>query len=402
MQNRKLQLANIWSLSLSNLVSEQTTLFITCPLKLTPFLEQEIRALGFTPISVSDAGVSIKGSIREAMAICLHSRIASRVLFLLKEFYIRTPMDMYKSVYSIPWEDIIPDDGYFSVVTSIDTRTITNTHFAGQKCKDAIVDRIRKHRPRRPDSGADKDKTVLFLYWHDNKGAIYIDMAGTPLHRRGYRINPWQAPMRENLAAAVIAATKWAPYSMPFVNPMCGSGTLAIEAAMMASDTAPGSLRKNFGFMHVFGYDKEFWRHLLLDAVNAKRTCERPYIFASDIHPGAVRIARDNAREAGIDEWIEWSVKDVRNITLPEQNGIIIMNPEYGQRLGTEKTLEEEYKEIGDIFKKKCSGWTGYVFTGNLQAAKSIGLRTSKRIPFFNADIECRLLEFELYQGKKE
>lgn len=402
MQNRKLQLANIWSLSLSNLVSEQTTLFITCPLKLTPFLEQEIRALGFTPISVSDAGVSIKGSIREAMAICLHSRIASRVLFLLKEFYIRTPMDMYKSVYSIPWEDIIPDDGYFSVVTSIDTRTITNTHFAGQKCKDAIVDRIRKHRSRRPDSGADKDKTVLFLYWHDNKGAIYIDMAGTPLHRRGYRINPWQAPMRENLAAAVIAATKWAPYSMPFVNPMCGSGTLAIEAAMMASDTAPGSLRKNFGFMHVFGYDKEFWRHLLLDAVNAKRTCERPYIFASDIHPGAVRIARDNAREAGIDEWIEWSVKDVRNITLPEQNGIIIMNPEYGQRLGTEKTLEEEYKEIGDIFKKKCSGWTGYVFTGNLQAAKSIGLRTSKRIPFFNADIECRLLEFELYQGKKE
>ena len=401
-QNRKLHFTFYRSPSLSNIVSDQTTLFITCPLKFAPFLEKEICSLGFTPISVSDAGVSIKGSIREAMAICLHSRIASRVLLLLKEFYIRTPMDMYKSVYSIPWEEIIPDDGYFSIVTSIDTRTITNTHFAGQKCKDAIVDRIRKHRNRRPDTGAEKDKTVLFLYWHDNKGAIYIDMSGTPLHRRSYRLNPWQAPMRENLAAAVISATKWAPYSMPFVNPMCGSGTLAIEAALMASDTAPGSLRKNFGFMHVFGYDKEFWRHLLLDAMNARRECDSPPIYASDIHPGAVRIARENAKEAGIEEWIQWSVKDVRDITLPENPGIIIMNPEYGQRLGTEKTLEEEYREIGDMFKQKCSGWTGYIFTGNLQAAKSIGLRTSKRIPFFNADIECRLLEFELYKGTKE
>ncbi|MFM7340700.1 MAG: class I SAM-dependent RNA methyltransferase [Bacteroidota bacterium] len=401
-QNSKLRHVFIWSGSLANILSEQTTLFVTCPLKLTPFLEQEISSLGFVTESVSDVGVSIKGSIREAMALCLHSRIASRVLLLLKEFYVRTPMDMYKSVYSLPWEDIIPDDGYFTVITSIDTKTITNTHFAGQKCKDGIVDRIRKHRQRRPDSGAEKDKTVIFLYWHHTKCSVYVDMSGNPLHRRGYRLNPWKAPMRENLAAAVISATVWAPYSMPFVNPMCGSGTLAIEAAMMASDTAPGSLRKNYGFMHVFGYDKELWRHLLLDAMQAKRECEAPRIFASDIHPGAIRIARENAKVAGVEEWIDWSVCDVRDLSLPDPKGIIIMNPEYGQRLGSEKSLEEEYKEIGDLFKQRCSDWTGYVFTGNLQAAKSIGLRTSKRIPFFNADIECRLLEFPLYKGKKE
>ena len=157
-QNSKLRHVFIWSGSLANILSEQTTLFVTCPLKLTPFLEQEISSLGFVTESVSDVGVSIKGSIREAMALCLHSRIASRVLLLLKEFYVRTPMDMYKSVYSLPWEDIIPDDGYFTVITSIDTKTITNTHFAGQKCKDGIVDRIRKHRQRRPDSGAEKTK----------------------------------------------------------------------------------------------------------------------------------------------------------------------------------------------------------------------------------------------------
>ena len=388
--------------AVSNILVDSTNILVTCPLRITPHLEQELQSLGFTPAKTTDTGVFIKGGIREAMALCLHSRLASRVMLLLKEFYVKTPMDMYKSVASLPWEDIIPDDGYFSVISSINTDTINNSQFAQQKCKDAIVDRIRNKRGIRPDSGSEQHKAVVFLYWHHTKCAVYVDMSGSPLHRRGYRLNPWQAPMRENLAAAAIFATQWAPYSMPFVNPMCGSGTLAIEAAMMASDTAPGLLRKNYGFMHVFGFDKQLWQHLMFDAMQARREPDQCRIFASDIHPAAIRIAKENAENAQVREWIDFAVKDYRNIELPEPPGIIIMNPEYGDRLGEDKSLDEEYKAIGDFFKQKCAGYVGYVFTGNLKAAKSIGLKTKRKIEFFNADIDCRLLEFELYKGSKE
>jgi len=387
---------------MSALLTDSTSILLTCPLRMAPYLEQEIISLGFTIEKTKDTGVFVKGGIPEAMAICLHSRIASRVLLMLKEFYVKTPLDLYRSISSLPWEDILPDDGYFTVISSVDTPSITNTQFAQQKCKDGIVDRIRNKMGRRPNSGSAQDKAVIFLYWHAAKCAVYVDMSGAPLHRRGYRLNPWRAPMRENLAAAAIYASNWLPYTMPFIDPMCGSGTLAIEAAMMACDIAPALYRKNFGFMHVFGYDKKLWQQLLFDAEQAKKSVETGRILASDIHPGAIRIAKENAENAGVIDAIDFSVSDFAKVHLPEGPGTIMMNPEYGDRMGEDKALEEEYKRIGDFFKQVCSGYNGYIFTGNLKAAKSIGLRTKRKIEFFNADIDCRLLEFEMYSGTKK
>ena len=385
----------------SSLIDSQSIL-LTCPLRMASFLEQEIQSLGFSVEKTTDTGIFVKGGIRESMAICLHSRIASRVLLLLKEFYVKTPLDLYRSISSLPWEDILPDDGYFTVISSVDTPAITNTQFAQQKCKDAIVDRIRNKMGIRPNSGSEQDKAVIFLYWHGSKCAIYVDMSGSPLHKRGYRLNPWRAPMRENLAAVTIFASNWLPESMPFVNPMCGSGTLAIEAALMATETAPALYRKNFGFMHVYGYDKQLWHHLLSDANTAKKTIEKGRIIASDIHPGAIRIAKENAENAGVLEYIDFSVGDFASVHLPEGPGTVIMNPAYGDRMGEETELEAEYKRIGDFLKQSCSGYNGYIFTGNVKAAKSIGLRTKRKIELFNADIDCRLLEFELYSGTKK
>jgi putative N6-adenine-specific DNA methylase len=384
-------------------LSEISSLLLTCPLRMSALLAEEITALGFPVEKISDTGVFIKGSISQGMALNLHSRLASRVLYLVKEFWARSPQDLYRSLFSVAWEDLLPADGYFSVVSSVDNPSINNTQYAQQKCKDAIVDRIRQKMGRRPDSGSDISKAVVFLYWHGTSCSVYIDLSGEPLHRRGYRLQPWRAPMRESLAAAVLCSMNWPPYSAPLVNPMCGSGTLAIEAAMMSAGMAPALKRRNFGFMHVLGFDKQLWQHLLFEAAAAVKTAPpSPFIYASDIEKAAVNIARKNASNAGLEDWISFEVSDFAASTLPDMPGAIVMNPEYGDRLGQEKYLEEEYKRIGDFFKQKCQGYWGYIFTGNMQAAKNIGLRTKRRIEFFNADIDCRLLEFELYRGSRE
>ncbi|MFT6873402.1 MAG: 23S rRNA G2445 N2-methylase RlmL, partial [Roseivirga sp.] len=216
----------------------------------------------------------------------------------------------------------------------------------------------------------------------------------------GYRRIPFKAPMIESLAASTILASGWDKQSH-FVNPMCGSGTLAIEAALMAINMAPGLIRENFGFMHIKGYDEEAWNgYRRLARLQVKKSPEFK-IIASDLNKNAIWSAKENANTAGVDHLIDFELCDFRETPLPEAPGIVMMNPEYGERLGADKDLEELYASIGDFFKKQCGGYTGVVFTGNLDLAKRIGLRTSSKIPFFNARIECRLLIYELYQGTK-
>jgi putative N6-adenine-specific DNA methylase len=218
---------------------------------------------------------------------------------------------------------------------------------------------------------------------------------------------PWKAPMRESLAAAAVMATRWDKASA-LVNPMCGSGTLAIEAAQLALGQASGLLRENFGFMHVLGYDhqaRKTWKTLQEKARAGVRTELSFPIIASDISEEAVEAARHNAQAAGVERFITFEVSDFAATSLPEvlpnTHPAIILNPEYGLRLGEETDLETTYKAIGDFFKQRCSGYTGYVFTGNMDLAKKIGLKAKRRMEFYNADIDCRLLEYELYAGSR-
>ena len=239
-------------------MSQIHSIVITCPKGITPYLKQEVEALNLPVLEDEIAAVHTEGSFHDIMRLNLYLRAGHRVLMLLKSCRARNADDLYKQTVSIPWEEYIDADGYVSVSSSVLNDSIRDTRFANLKCKDAIVDRIKRVCGRRPDSGGDQDRTVVYLYWHDETCLIYLDTSGEPLSRRGYRKNPFKAPMQETLAAAVIQAMEWNGKNI-FINPMCGSGTLAIEAALKALNRPAGLLRENFGFMHIKGFQKAAW-----------------------------------------------------------------------------------------------------------------------------------------------
>jgi putative N6-adenine-specific DNA methylase len=335
------------------------------------------------------------------MTINLFIRTGHRVLFHLRDFSADDPEGLYREIKRIEWEEYLFEDGYLTITSTVDNPCIRDTRFANLKCKDAIVDRMKERRGRRPDSGPDRGEAVIHLHWKDNRCSIFLDTSGEPLSRRNYRKIPLKAPMQETLAAAVVMATGWQGRGN-FINPMCGSGTLSIEAALIGASRAPGLLRDNFGFMHLKGFNRKAWQVMRKEAEEASRPLADGRIVATDISSEAVGAARTNAAAAGVAHLMEFRVCDFRETPVPEGGGIVLLNPEYGERLGKQKDLTEIYKGIGDFFKHQCRGYKGYVFTGNLPMAKTVGLRTKSRIPFFNSNIECRLLEYEIYEGTRK
>ena len=373
-------------------------ILITCPKKIVPWLAGEIRSLGFTDLKEGEASVETTGVLADTMRLNLYLRTAHRVLYRLSAFSAKNPYDLYRGVRGIPWESILHEHGehaYLCVTSTADTPSITDSRFVNQKVKDAIVDRIGERRGRRPDSGPKRDKAVVHVYWRGYDAEVYLDTSGETLSRRGYRKIPLEAPMQETLSAAVILATGWKGKGS-FVNPMCGSGTLAIEAALYAHHVAPGILRSNYGFYHLRGFDAGAWRKLRLSAQAAERE-SKGRIIATDIDPAAIAAARQNARTARVEKMIEFIVCPFADTPVPEGGGVIVVNPPYGERTGDIATLGTLYKGIGDFFKQHGKGCNGFVFTGNLELAKSIGLHSKRRIPFYNGNIEGRLLEYPLY-----
>lgn len=375
-------------------------ILVTCPKRGTTYLEKELQDLGYPVIEVVDAGVFTEGSLEDCWKLNLLLRTGLRVLYQFAEFRAADAETLYKNAHSLPWHEWVPNDGYLCVISSVITECIDNTQFARMKLKDAVVDQIREAMGRRPDSGPDQNSSVVFLYWRDDQVILYFDTSGRPLSNRGYRVHPWKAPVRETLAASILSATRWDGDSH-FVNPMCGSGTLAIEAALMALGRPPGFLRDNFGFMHILSFDETRYKELR-SAIPKESRKDLPFVIqASDIDAEAVDAARKNAKLAGVEHLIEFQVRDFRELNVPEEPGIVVINPEYGARLGDERKLERLYREIGDFFKQRAAGYWAYVFTGNMKLSKRIGLKASRRIEFYNGPIDCRLLEYELYSGTK-
>ena len=381
-------------------LSPKTRIVITCAKGVPPFLKEEISSLGLPVRSESIAMVETEGTMGDAMRLNLFLRTGQRVLLFLRKLEAKNADELYAGISRMEWEDYVSPEEYLCVTSTVDNPSIRDFHFANLKCKDAIVDRIKKKVGRRPDSGSERTGAVIDLYWKGNLCLVYLDTSGEPLYRRGYRKIPLHAPMQETLAAAVIQATGWKGQGN-FVNPMCGSGTLAVEAALAALDIAPGLLRKNFAFMHLKGFNRSSWNRMLQEARARMKRSFQGKLVATDIDPKATRASRQNAAAAGIDHLIEFSVRDYAQTPVPEGLGVVILNPEYGERMGKVEKLEEIYKGIGDFFKKKCQGYTGYIFTGNLHLAKKVGLKAKRRLPFFSSNIECRLLEYDLYEGSR-
>lgn len=380
---------------------QKNRILVTCAKGAVSYLQEEMLALGFPVLAESVASVTTEGAMDDAMKLNLLLCTGQRVLYLVKKFIARDAAELYNEVSKIAWEDRIDENGYVCVTSTVDNPDIKDSRFANVKCKDAIVDRIREKRGQRPDSGPEQDRTVVNIYWKGDDCSIYFDTSGEPLSKRGYRKIPLKAPMQETLAAAVIKATGWDGKGN-FVNPMCGSGTLAIEAALAGLNRAPGILRNNYGFMHLKNYDKELWNNLRENARKAAKKNLQGRIIATDIREEAVEAARKNAATAGVEHLIEFSVCDFSQTVVPEGGGVVLLNPEYGERMGKIEELEATYKNIGDFFKQKCGGYSGYIFTGNLELVKKVGLRSKRKIQLFNGAIECRLLEYELYAGSRK
>ncbi len=385
-----------------NVFSLKSRIIVTCSNRLSPFLQKEIIELGFTPVRVFKTGVELFGDMNDCIVLNLHLRCASQILFSLKTFNAYTATDLYNSLLEIEWENIIPNDEYFSVTSNVSNETITNNLFANVKVKDAIADRFREKKGERPNSGSELTGVVIHLYWKESSAELFLDTSGETLSKHGYRKIPGKAPMLESLAAANLLAVEWNQQTA-FINPMCGSGTIAIEAALLASKRKPGLYRNNYSFMHVIGYDEKVYEqqlHLLESMVIDSIPCK---IIASDISEDAVNIAKVNAGIAGVEEMIQFECCDFAATTIPEnENGVIYFNPEYGDRLGDEIELEETYARMGDFLKQQCKGYMGYIFTGNLELAKKIGLKPKRRIEFYTGKIDCRLFEYELYAGSRE
>ncbi len=390
------------SLILMSLFTTAGAITITCHKRITAYLLLEVEALGFTPTGSFVTGVQLNGTLDDCIKLNCQLRCASQVLFSLKQFEAANPDDVYHQLVHYEWEHILPEGGYFSVTSHVQNDTINNSMFANLRVKDAIADRLRNKRGTRPSTGSELTGAVIHLFWKQEQAEIFIDTSGPSLARHGYRKIPGQAPMLEALASAVIYATRWNKTD-PFINPMCGSGTLAIEAAMMASNRRPGLFRNQYAFMHLAGYNREVYQQQ--DALLEIQIREAPAtrIIATDYSEKAIDNARKNAVAAGVAAMIDFRVCDFADTEIPvHQPGVVLLNPEYGERLGNIAELENTYGRIGDFMKKSCGGYFGYIFTGNLELAKKIGLKATRRIEFYNSTIDCRLLEYELYSGTKK
>jgi putative N6-adenine-specific DNA methylase len=375
---------------------------ITCHKWLSPALTSEVTALGFNVTRSFQTGVEIKGTLNDCIKLNLQLRTASQVLYSIKTFNCNNPDELYENLCNIEWEKIIDPGGYFSVTSNVFHTTITTNLFANLRVKDAVVDRMRKVANKRPSTGSELTGAVVYLYWKYDEAEVFIDTTGDSLARHGYRKIPGKAPMLEALAAATILSGKWKA-TTPFINPMCGSGTLAIEAALIASKRVPGLLRHNYAFMHVLGYDRTVYEkeravieHQIIEPIGVP-------IIASDMSKQAIDIAKINAAAAGVEDLITFQVCDFESTKMSDnmEGAVLLFNPEYGERLGEEIELEATYARMGDFLKNKCKGATGYIFTGNLELAKKIRLKPSRRIEFLNAKIDCRLLEYEMYAGTR-
>ncbi|MEE1946176.1 class I SAM-dependent RNA methyltransferase [Pedobacter sp. KR3-3] len=379
----------------------KSKVIVTCNKRLSPYLQKEVAELGYTIVRAFSTGVELNITLTECIKLNLNLRCASQILYCINSFNASNPDELYKGLVAMEWEELIDFSGYFSVTSNVDNPTITTPLFANLKVKDAIVDRIKAQKGIRPNSGSDANKTVVHLYWKDNEVDVFLDTSGETLAKHSYRKIPGKAPMLEALATSVILATQWDQKS-PFVNPMCGSGTLAIEAALLATNRRPGLYRMNYGFMHILGYDEEVFfaeRRILKEQVIKNVDLQ---IVASDLSEDAVEVSRRNAKTAGVDTLITFEVCDFERTQVPQTGkGVVVFNPEYGERLGVHSQLELTYKRMGDFMKKQCKGYFGYIFTGNPDLAKKIGLKADKKIEFYNGKLDCRLLEYELYDGSR-
>lgn len=377
--------------------------FATTPKNMESLLAEELRALGAENVSEARAGASFSGTLETACRACLWSRVANRVLLVLSQFPAETPEALYTGVQAIDWRRHFDVSNAFAVAFSSSQSEIHHTQFGALKTKDAIVDQFRDRCGERPSIRTEQPDIQINVYLLRNQATLSLDLSGDSLHKRGYRETGVPAPLKENLAAAILLRAGWpdiAAHGGVLVDPMCGSGTLLIEAAFIAADIAPGLQRKYWGFSQWKQHDTAVWQGLLDDA-HARRAQglkRLPDIRGYDQHHTAVRIAVANIERAGLSGHVHVEKCELANATpaRPTDNGLVVANPPYGERLGTEQELQPLYAQIGTTLKQNFHGWRAAIITSNTELGKAIGIRARRMHTLYNGAIECKLLHFDV------
>lgn len=383
-----------------SIFEQSSELVISCYKRLGVFLEQELLALGYTPDRVGESVVSLQGTATDAMHLNMKLRTASQILYKLHSFPANDPEEVYQTLLKYPFEELLPADCYFSVTSLVRHESVNNPMFLNLKVKDAVVDRMRAKNGKRPDTGPEHDKAVIHLYWVGDEAILYADTSGDTLARHGYRLHPGKAPLLESLAASMVMATGWTP-ELPLLNPMGGTGTLAIEAACMATNRYPGLFRRRYGFMFLKGYNQRAYLEAVLDLEDAITETEMRPIVVNDRDKRMLSYAVQNAERAGVDHLIETVSGDYSELEIPEQPGWVLLNPEYGERLGEVEALAITYGEIGSWMKKQLPGWKVGIISGNQELLSKVGLKPDRRIPLFNGRLDSRLCLYSMYEGTK-
>ena len=366
---------------------------------LEPVLAAELDELGAGDVETGSRAVSFRGDRRLLYRANLRLRTATRILLPLREFNAGNAGKLYSHTYAIDWGRFLTPKMTFAVRATVNRSEIDNSMFAALKVKDAIVDHLRKQTGSRPSVDTDNPDISIHLRLHQNRATLSLDSSGEPLTRRGYRTDGGIAPLSEALAAGLVLLSGWDATS-PLYDPMCGSGTIAIEAALIAGKVAPGLLRKRFGFQSWRDYDARLLDEETSRAIEEERTLPGGLIYASDYTERAIAGAKENAARAGVEASIRLKRADFFKSPVPAPQGTLIMNPPYGERLAVAE-VEKLYQKIGDKLKSDYSGWNAHILTSNLQAAKRIGLRSSFRKALHNGPLECRFLRYELYSGTR-
>ncbi|EDY86239.1 methylase [gamma proteobacterium HTCC5015] len=385
------------------------TLQLTCPKGLELILADEAQTLGLTDVEPGKASVRGTGDIETAYRLCLWSRLANRVLLVLSEFEAADANALYQGLREIDWDEHLAVAGRFAVTFSGRGCGVDNTHFGNLKVKDAIVDHFREHHGKRPNVDKDRPDIRVHVHAFRQRASLSLDLSGDSLHRRGYRSQQGTAPLKENLAAAILLRAGWpqlAAEGKALADPMCGSGTLLIEAAMMAADIAPNLQRAHWGFDGWLGHVPALWKRLHQEAkarADAGKSKPPLWMRGYEADPRLIQPARNNVARAGLEDWIKIYQRELHDFAprpSEGQTGLVICNPPYGERLGEASQLLYLYQNLGHQLRQHCTGWQAGIFTGNPELGKRMGIRSHKQYALYNGALPCKLILLNVVQAQ--
>ena len=370
--------------------------FATVARGLEPIAAAELERLGAKEVRPDFTGVHFVGDKALLYRVNLWARTIFRVLVPIHEFACFDAQMLYQEVQNISWDAYLRPNNTLAVDCTGGNQKLNHTHFTALQVKNAIVDQQRDKSGHRSSVDTESPDVRINVHIHQDRCILSLDSSGTSLHRRGYRPAMGLAPLKETLAAAILDMAEW-DANLPFLDPLCGSGTLPLEAALKGLNIAPGLFRENFGFFRWLDFDEALWEEIWAEAENSEISDLKAPIWGSDKDPDILNQARTNAQRCGIEDKVTFTQTELSQLEAPTDSGVLICNPPYGERLGDERELGELYKMLGDVFKQRFKGWTAFVLTGNKELAKRVGLKTSRRIPVYNGSLACTLLKYELY-----